>query len=64
MKIITGDEFGLIKLISTKSKQVLSQYGTIDESKSILNIFTNNIDINNDNNSERRGRFKFICIIN
>ena len=53
MKIITGDEFGLIKLISTQSKQILNQYGTIDESKSILNIFTNNnIDINNDNNSE------------
>ena len=42
MKIITGDEFGLIKLISTQSKQVLEQYGSIDSSKSILNIFSNN----------------------
>ena len=54
MKIITGDEFGLIKLISTQSKQVLDQYGKIDSSKSINNIFTNNkIELNeNNNNSE------------
>jgi hypothetical protein len=41
MKIISGDEFGLIKLISTQKKQVLDQYGTIDSSKSIINIFSN-----------------------
>ena len=55
MKIITGDEFGLIKLISTQSKKVLDQYGSIDSSKSILNIFSNNkieIKENNDNNPE------------
>ena len=43
MKIITGDEFGLIKLFSTESKKVLDQYGIIDSSQSILNIFTNKI---------------------
>ena len=42
MKIITGDEFGLIKLISTQSKTVIDQYGTLDSSKSIINIFSNN----------------------
>ena len=52
MKIITGDEFGLIKQISTQSKQVIDQYGTIDSSKSILNIFTNKEIIENNNNSE------------
>ena len=54
MKIITGDEFGLIKLISTQSKQVLDQYGVIDSSKSILNIFSNNkieLKENSDNNN-------------
>ena len=51
MKIITGDEFGLIKQISTQSKQVIDQYGAIDSSKSILNIFTNKEIIEN-NNSE------------
>ena len=43
MKIITGDEFGLIKLFSTQSKKLLDQYGIIDSTKSILNIFTNKI---------------------
>ena len=55
MKIITGDEFGLIKLISTQTKHVLDQYGTIDSSKSILNIFSNNkieTKKENNNNSE------------
>ncbi len=54
MKVITGDEFGLIKLISTQSKQVLDQYGKIDSSKSINNIFINNkIKLSeNNNNSE------------
>ena len=42
MKIITGDEFGLIKLILTQSKQVLGIYGSLDTSKSIVNIFSNN----------------------
>ena len=41
MKIITGDEFGLIKLILTQSKQVLGIYGSLDTSKSIVNIFSN-----------------------
>ena len=59
MKIIIGDEFGLIKLLSTQSKQVIDQYGVIDSSKSILNIFSNNkielkenIDINTNENEE------------
>ena len=51
MKIITGDEFGLIKLISTQSKTVIDQYGTLDSSKSIINIFSNN-KIEQINNSE------------
>ena len=56
MKIISGDEFGLIKLISTQKKQVLDQYGTIDSSKSILNIFFNKkieIKDNNDNSESK-----------
>ena len=56
MKIISGDEFGLIKLISTQKKQVLDQYGTIDSSKSILNIFSNKkieIKDNNDNSDSK-----------
>ena len=56
MKIISGDEFGLIKLISTQKKQVLDQYGTIDSSKSILNIFSNKrieIKDNNDNSESK-----------
>ena len=58
MKIISGDEFGVIKYISTKSKQIIDQYGTLDSSKAILNIFCNkdislgteNEEENNDNN--------------
>ena len=42
MKIITGDEFGIIKLISTQSKTVIDQYGVLDSSKSIINVFSNN----------------------
>ena len=42
MKIITGDEFGIIKLISTQSKTVIDQYGVLDSSNSIINIFSNN----------------------
>ena len=42
MKIITGDEFGIIKLISTQSKTVIDQYGALDSSNSIINIFSNN----------------------
>ena len=42
MKIITGDEFGIIKLISTQSKTVIDQYGSLDSSNSIINIFSNN----------------------
>ena len=56
MKIISGDEFGLIKLISTQKKQVLDQYGTIDSSKSIINIFSNKkieIKDNNDNSESK-----------
>ena len=56
MKIISGDEFGLIKLISTQKKQVLDQYGSIDSSKSILNIFSNKkieIKDNNDNSDSK-----------
>ena len=41
MKIISGDEFGIIKLISTKEKKVVEQYGSMDSSKSIVNIFSN-----------------------
>jgi hypothetical protein len=53
MKIITGDEFGLIKLISTQSKQILGQYGKIDSSKAILNIFLNNkIELNENSISD------------
>ena len=52
MKILTGDEFGLIKQVSTQLKQVIDQYGTIDSSKSILNIFANNQIFENNNNSE------------
>ena len=55
MKIITGDEFGLIKLISTENKKVIDQYGIMDSSKSIINIFSNyKIKDNNkrENNSE------------
>ena len=56
MKIISGDEFGLIKLISTQKKQVLDQYGAIDSSKSILNIFSNKkieLKDNNDNSDSK-----------
>ena len=42
MKIIIGDEFGIIKLISTQSKTVIDQYGSLDSSNSIINIFSNN----------------------
>ena len=54
MKIISGDEFGLIKLISTKEKIVIDQYGSLDSSKSIINIFSNFTIKENDNdeNSE------------
>ena len=54
MKIISGDEFGLIKLISTKEKKVIDQYGFLDSSKSIINIFSNFTIKENDNdeNSE------------
>ena len=56
MKIITGDEFGLIKLISTQSKSVIDQYGSLDSSKSIINIFSNNkieqIDNSDENEDE------------
>ena len=54
MKIISGDEFGLIKLISTKEKKVIDQYGSLDSSKSIINIFSNFTIKENDNdeNSE------------
>jgi len=41
MKIISGDEFGLIKSKSTKEKKVINQYGSKDCSKSIINIFSN-----------------------
>ena len=41
MKIISGDEFGIIKLISTKEKKVIEQCGSMDSSKSIVNIFSN-----------------------
>ena len=50
MKIITGDEFGLIKLISTQERRVIDQYGTLNSSKSILNIFSDYVI--KDNNSE------------
>ena len=57
MKIITGDEFGIIKLISTQSKSVIEQYGSLDSSKSIINIFTNyeikeNNNLNNNSNED------------
>ena len=54
MKIISGDEFGLIKLISTQQKKVIDQYGSIDSSKSIINIFSkyNINELNLDENSE------------
>ena len=54
MKIISGDEFGLIKLISTKEKKVIDQYGSLDSSKSIINIFSNFTlkENDNDENSE------------
>ena len=50
MKIITGDEFGLIKLISTQERRVIDQYGTLNSSKSILSIFSDYVI--KDNNSE------------
>ena len=55
MKIISGDEFGLIKLISTQKKAVIDQYGSIDSSKSIINIFSKNDikDSVSDANSEK-----------
>ena len=55
MKIISGDEFGLIKLISTQKKSVIDQYGSIDSSKSIINIFSKNDtkDSDSDANSEK-----------
>ena len=61
MKIITGDEFGLIKLISTQRKQVIDQYGSLDTSKSIINIFSNNeiLDKVSEENSENENNEDF-----
>ena len=60
MKIITGDEFGLIKLILTQSKQVLGIYGSLDTSKSIVNIFSNNKikSLNNSNKNSEQEEFE------
>ena len=60
MKIITGDEFGLIKLILTQSKQVLGIYGSLDTSKSIVNIFSNNKikSLNDSNKNSKQEEFE------
>ena len=60
MKIITGDEFGLIKLILTQSKQVLGIYGSLDTSKSIVNIFSNNKikSLNDSNKNSEQDEFE------
>ena len=66
MKIISGDEFGIIKYISTKKKQIIDQYGSLDSSKSIINIFCNK-DINieeDENNSDNFMLYHLIKKIN
>ena len=41
MKIITGDEFGILRLINTKTKNVIDKYGKIKFDNEIINIIKN-----------------------
>ena len=64
MKIISGDEFGVIKFISTKSKNIVDQYGQIDSSKAILNVFCNKeISLENEEEDNQNNFNLFISTI-
>ena len=41
MKIITGDEFGILRLINTKTKNIIDKYGKIKFDNEIINIIKN-----------------------
>ena len=41
MKIITGDEFGILRLINTKSKNIIDKYGKIKFDNEIINVIKN-----------------------
>ena len=39
MKIISGDEFGILRLNSTKRKKVIDKYGELNKNNEIIKIY-------------------------
>ena len=49
MKILSGDEFGIIRLTSTKTKRVIDKYGDLNRDNEIIKIFKSPLEENKDN---------------
>ena len=43
MKIISGDEFGIIKACNTKTKAIEATFGNFDTQNEIVSIYKDNI---------------------
>ena len=49
MKIISGDEFGILRLNSTKRKKVIDKYGELNKNNEIIKIYKSPLEENNEN---------------
>ena len=49
MKIISGDEFGILRLNSTKRKKVIDKYGELNKNNEIIKIYKSPLEDNNEN---------------
>ena len=49
MKIFSGDEFGIIRLTSTKTKRVIDKYGDLNRDNEIIKIYKSPLEENKDN---------------
>ncbi len=49
MKIISGDEFGILRLNSTKTKKVIDKYGDLNINNEIIKIYKSPLEENNEN---------------
>ena len=49
MKILSGDEFGILRLSSTKTKKVIDKYGELNKNNEIIKIYKSPLEENNEN---------------
>ena len=49
MKILSGDEFGIMRLTSRKTKRTIDKYGNLNKDNEIIKIYKSPLEKNKEN---------------